>query len=56
MTDQRFVADLNSLESRRRASGRTFAQAKAAASPRERKVWALWHQLHREHLLDHSNL
>ena len=33
---------------RRRATGRTFAQAKAAASPRERKVWALWHQLHRD--------
>ena len=26
----------------------TFAKAKAAASPRERKVWALWHQLHRD--------
>jgi phage gp16-like protein len=25
-----------------------FAQAKAQASPRERKVWALWHQLHRD--------
>ena len=33
---------------RRRATARTFAQAKAAASPRERKVWALWHQLHRD--------
>ena len=33
---------------RRRAPARTFAQAKAAASPRERKVWALWHQLHRD--------
>ena len=33
---------------RRRTPGRTFAQAKAAASPRERKVWALWHQLHRD--------
>jgi phage gp16-like protein len=33
---------------RRRATGRTFAQAKAAASPRERKVWALWNQLHRD--------
>lgn len=29
-----------------------FAQAKAAASPRERKVWALWHQLHRDGLVD----
>ena len=26
----------------------TFAQRKAAASPRERKVWALWNQLHRD--------
>ena len=33
---------------RRRATGRTFAQAKAAASPRERKVWALWLQLGRD--------
>ncbi len=32
----------------RRAPVRSFAQAKAAASPRERKVWALWHQLHRD--------
>lgn len=30
---------------------RTFAQAKAEASPRERKVWALWHQLHRDGLV-----
>ena len=36
---------------RRRTPGRTFAQAKAAASPRERKVWALWHQLHRDGLV-----
>lgn len=39
---------------RRRAPGRTFAHAKAAASPRERKVWALWHQLHRDGLV-HDN-
>ena len=26
----------------------TFAQSKTAASPRERKVWALWHQLYRD--------
>ena len=26
----------------------TFAQSKNAASPRERKVWALWHQLYRD--------
>ena len=36
---------------RRRATGRTFAQAKAAASPRERKVWALWNQLARDGVL-----
>ena len=36
---------------RRRAPARTFAQAKAEASPRERKVWALWHQLHRDGLV-----
>ena len=36
---------------RRRTTGRTFAQAKAAASPRERKVWALWHQLGRDGLV-----
>ena len=35
----------------RRAPVRSFAQAKAAASPRERKVWALWHQLHRDGLV-----
>ena len=33
---------------RRRATARTFAQAKAAATPRERKVWALWNQLGRD--------
>lgn len=26
----------------------TFAQSKQAASPKERKVWALWHQLYRD--------
>ena len=26
----------------------TFAQSKSAASPKERKVWALWNQLHRD--------
>ena len=36
---------------RRLAPARTFAQAKAEASPRERKVWALWHQLHRDGLV-----
>ena len=33
---------------RRHTPARTFAQAKAAASPRERKVWALWNQLGRD--------
>ena len=32
-----------------------FAQAKAAASPRERTVWALWHQLHRDGLVDNPS-
>lgn len=36
---------------RRSAPARTFAQAKAEASPRERKVWALWHQLNRDGLV-----
>jgi phage gp16-like protein len=29
-------------------SGKQFAQKKAATPPKERKVWALWHQLHRD--------
>lgn len=33
---------------RRRAPARSFAQAKAEASPKERKVWALWNQLGRD--------
>ena len=32
-----------------------FAKAKAAASPRERKVWALWHQLHRDGRVDNPS-
>ena len=32
-----------------------FAKAKAAASPRERKVWALWHQLRRDGLVDNPS-
>ena len=32
-----------------------FAKAKAAASPKERKVWALWHQLHRDGLVENSS-
>lgn len=34
---------------------RSFAQTRAAASPRERKVWALWNQLHRDGVIgNHS--
>ena len=33
---------------RRPLSDAAFNQAKAQASPKERKVWALWHQLHRD--------
>lgn len=33
---------------RRAAVPRSFAAAKAQASPRERKVWALWNQLGRD--------
>lgn len=29
-------------------SGKQFAEKKAATPPKERKVWALWHQLHRD--------
>ena len=36
---------------RRRTPGRTFAQAKAAASPRERKVWAIWLDMARSGLV-----
>lgn len=32
-----------------------FAQAKAAASPKERKVWALWHQLGRDGLVQDTS-
>lgn len=31
-----------------RSQRNSFAQSKNAASPRERKVWALWMQLHRD--------
>jgi len=33
---------------RRPLTDAAFAQAKQQASPMERKVWALWHQLHRD--------
>ena len=36
---------------RRPMTRESFAKAKAAASPKERKVWALWHQLHRDGLV-----
>lgn len=36
---------------RRPLTGEQFAKAKASASPKERKVWALWHQLHRDGLV-----
>ena len=32
-----------------------FDQVKAAASPKERKVWALWHQLGRDGLVRHTS-
>lgn len=35
----------------RSMAGGAFAKAKAAASPRERKVWALWNQLYRDGLV-----
>ena len=33
----------------------TFAQSKTAASPRERKVWALWNQLHRDGVIQNHS-
>ena len=32
-----------------------FDQVKAAASPKERKVWAMWHQLGRDGLVRHTS-
>ncbi len=32
-----------------------FAKAKADASPRERKVWALWHQLGRDGVISNTS-
>ena len=34
---------------------RPFAQTRAAASPRERKVWALWNQLHRDGVIQNHS-
>jgi len=31
-----------------RSRRNTFAQSKQSATPKERKVWALWHQLYRD--------
>ena len=33
----------------------TFAKSKAAASPKERKVWALWNQLYRDGLIQNHS-
>ena len=37
---------------RRPLTREQFDKVKKAASPRERKVWALWHQLHRDGLVN----
>ena len=39
----------------RRGGGRTFDQAKAAASPRERKVWAIWLDMARRGLVHNKS-
>lgn len=36
-------------------SPEAFARAKQQASPRERKVWALWHALHQAGLVQHAD-
>lgn len=41
---------------RRPMSAAAFAQAKEDASPKERKVWALWHQLGRDGLLSNTSV
>ena len=38
-----------------RAPARSFAQAKAQASPKERKVWALWNQLGRDGVVHNTS-
>lgn len=40
---------------RRPLTAGQFAQAKAKASPKERKVWALWHQLGRDGLVQNTS-
>lgn len=45
---QALASQLGVVAPRRRATPKSFAERKAEASPRERKVWALWGQLHRD--------
>lgn len=40
---------------RRSVAPRSFAAAKAAASPRERKVWALWNQIGRDGVVHNTS-
>ena len=54
--------DRQGLGATQQPTGRTqrmtpaeFARAKQAASPRERKLWALWHELHRAGLVDRAD-
>lgn len=42
------------LSQRRPFTRAKFDQVKAAASPKERKVWALWHQLGRDGLVQNT--
>ena len=39
----------------RRPAARSFAAAKAQASPKERKVWALWNQLGRDGVVHNTS-
>ena len=36
-------------------NGQQFAKSKGDASPRERKVWALWHQLQKDGLVNNTS-
>ncbi|MEO8121680.1 MAG: regulatory protein GemA [Rhodoferax sp.] len=40
---------------KRPLTGEQFTQAKQAASPKERKAWALWHQLGRDGLVTNTS-
>lgn len=42
------LAERAGLTAPRRLSATEFERRRSAASPQERKVWALWHQLHRD--------